>query len=77
MKPVLSWRKIRSDKMALDVVCGMEVDETTAQWTSGYKGRTYYFCSPGCKRAFDANPEKYIKGSGEHGSHKGHEHHHH
>ncbi len=63
--------------MALDVVCGMEVDEATAQWTSEYKGKTYYFCSPGCKRAFDANPEKYLKGSSEHGSHQGHEHHHH
>jgi YHS domain-containing protein len=63
--------------MALDVVCGMEVDEATAQWTSEYKGKTYYFCAPGCKRSFDADPEKYLKGSGEHESHMGHEHHHH
>jgi YHS domain-containing protein len=63
--------------MALDVVCGMEVDEATAQWTSVYKGNTYYFCAPGCKRAFDENPEKYLKGSSGHEGHQGHEHHHH
>jgi YHS domain-containing protein len=63
--------------MALDVVCGMEVDEATAQWTSEYKGKTYYFCAPGCKRSFDADPEKYLKGSGKHEGHHGHEHHHH
>lgn len=59
--------------MAKDLVCGMVVDEATAQWTSEYMGRTYYFCAPGCKRAFDINPEKYISGSdmqmGHHGDH--------
>ncbi len=52
----------------------MEVDEATAQWTSEYKGITYYFCAPGCKASFDADPEKYL--DGEH-SHEGHEHHDH
>ena len=46
--------------MAKDPVCGMEVDEQTAAATSEYKGKTYYFCSPGCKKAFDADPEKYL-----------------
>ena len=27
---------------------------------SVYKGKTYYFCCPGCKPQFDKNPEKYI-----------------
>jgi len=26
---------------------------------STYKGKTYYFCCPGCKPMFDANPAKY------------------
>ncbi|MBN1110161.1 MAG: YHS domain-containing protein [Methanomassiliicoccales archaeon] len=39
----------------------MEVDERTAKWTSEHKGKRYYFCSPGCKKKFDAAPEKYIK----------------
>jgi Cu+-exporting ATPase len=48
--------------MALDFVCGMEVTEDRAGWISEYKGRKYYFCSPTCKRKFDADPEKYLVG---------------
>ena len=47
-------------KMAKDLVCGMEVDEKTAAAKSEYMGKTYYFCAPGCKKAFDENPAKYI-----------------
>lgn len=50
--------------MHTDPVCGMTVDEKTAQWTSDYNGTTYYFCSPGCKRSFDQDPEKYLSGQG-------------
>lgn len=46
-------------KMAKDPVCGMEVDEKTAPAKSEHMGKTYYFCSPGCKKAFDENPAKY------------------
>lgn len=45
--------------MAKDPVCKMDVDEKTAKIKSEYKGKTYYFCAPGCKKEFDANPEKY------------------
>ncbi len=45
--------------MAIDPVCKMEVDEKTAQFKSEYKGKNYYFCAPGCKKAFNENPEKY------------------
>jgi YHS domain-containing protein len=38
----------------------MDVDEDSAKWTSTYQGTTYYFCAPGCKRAFDADPDKYV-----------------
>jgi YHS domain-containing protein len=48
--------------MAKDPVCGMTVDEKTAQFKSDYKGTTYYFCSPGCKKTFDGEPEKYVQG---------------
>ncbi len=44
--------------MARDVVCGMQVDEAKAA-ASVYKGTTYYFCSAGCKKAFDAAPDWY------------------
>ncbi len=64
--------------MAKDPVCGMDVDPATAAAKSEYKGQTYYFCAPGCKREFDANPEQYLKGQaqGGHGGHEGHGHHH-
>lgn len=45
-----------------DVVCGMTVDSETAEHKSEYQGETYYFCSAGCKRAFDQKPDKYIGG---------------
>jgi YHS domain-containing protein len=45
---------------ALDPVCGMTVDTAAAKLTSDYRGNTVYFCAPGCKRAFDAAPEKFI-----------------
>lgn len=46
--------------MARDPVCGMTVDEKKAAGTSTYQGTTYYFCGPGCKVAFDKEPEKYL-----------------
>ena len=46
--------------MEKDLVCGMDVDPETAPAKSEYKGKTYYFCAPGCKKEFDANPSKYV-----------------
>jgi Cu+-exporting ATPase len=50
--------------MEIDPVCKMEVDPATAQWKSEYKGRTYYFCAPGCKASFEKDPEKYLAQAG-------------
>ena len=47
--------------MEKDVVCGMEVDPTKAAGNSQYNGKTYYFCSNGCKAKFDAEPTQYVK----------------
>ena len=47
--------------MAKDPVCGMEVDEKRAVAKSEYKGKTYYFRAPGCKKVFDENSQKYLK----------------
>ena len=44
----------------IDPVCDMEITPETAAGTSEYKGNTYYFCSAGCKRSFDKDPEKYL-----------------
>jgi YHS domain-containing protein len=48
--------------MAIDPVCRMEVDEADAAATTEYQGQEYYFCAPGCKEAFEADPEKYLSG---------------
>jgi YHS domain-containing protein len=47
--------------MAIDPVCKMTVEESNAKFKSVYKGTTYYFCAPGCKKSFDKSPEKYLK----------------
>ena len=49
--------------VAVDPVCKMDVDEATAKFTSEYKGKTYYFCAPGCKKLFERDPEAYLKGA--------------
>lgn len=58
--------------MHMDPVCGMQVDEKHAAASSTYRGETIYFCSPGCKAAFDKEPEKYRAG---HKGHQDHAHH--
>lgn len=47
--------------MAKDPVCGMEVDEKKPAAKSEHMGKTYYFCSSGCKAAFDKDPGKYLQ----------------
>jgi xanthine dehydrogenase accessory factor len=37
---------------AIDPTCGMEVEIATARWTAERDGLTYYFCAPGCRKAF-------------------------
>lgn len=49
--------------MAKDPVCEMDVDETTAEHKTEYKGKGYYFCAPACKAEFEKDPEKYVKGA--------------
>jgi YHS domain-containing protein len=57
--------------MVKDPVCGMDVDPKTAAGKSEYQGQTYYFCSLGCKKDFDKEPQKYVKNK-EHGSEQRH-----
>ena len=45
---------------ATDPVCGMQVDPSTAAGSSEYQGTTYYFCSMGCKRQFDRDPQRFV-----------------
>ncbi len=47
--------------MFTDPVCGMKVSPESAAGKSDYQGQTYYFCSPGCKKSFDQEPQKYVQ----------------
>ncbi len=57
--------------MVKDPVCGMDVDPKTAAGKSTYQGKMYYFCSLGCKRDFDKDPQKYVTASTPPGGHEG------
>ena len=46
-------------KLVRDPVCGMSVDPADAKEKVEYLGTTYYFCSTGCRSAFDKNPARY------------------
>lgn len=46
--------------MAIDPVCGMEVDEKTAPQSILHDGDRYYFCSNDCKEEFEESPEEYV-----------------
>ena len=48
---------------AIDPVCKMTVNEKNPPGGKfEYLGKTYYFCSPGCRRSFERDPAKYVKG---------------
>lgn len=46
--------------MAIDPVCGMDVEPDKAAAKSIYGGKDYYFCAEMCKKKFDADPDKYL-----------------
>ena len=43
----------------IDPVCMMEVKPTGNGLCANYRMKTFYFCAPGCREAFVADPEKY------------------
>ena len=53
--------EIEEEGIMMDLVCGMELNKTEFKFKSEFKGKTYYFCSHGCKTHFDNNPEKYAE----------------
>src|SRR4051812_8622151 len=49
-----------AENHVVDPVCGMTVDPHTAKHRHDHRGRTYYFCSAGCRTKFAADPAKYL-----------------
>ena len=43
----------------VDPICGMPVEEERAAGVAEYGGRSYYFCSGGCKEKFSEDPGRY------------------
>ena len=43
---------VQTRELAIDPICGMQVDVASAKWTAERDGQMYYFCAPGCRRAF-------------------------
>ena len=48
---------------ATDPICLMQVDTDNPNGgTSEHEGQTYYFCAPGCRVAFERDPEGWASG---------------
>lgn len=46
--------------MVTDPVCEMQIEEPEAVAKVEYRGRTYYFCSESCQKAFEKTPEQFV-----------------
>lgn len=50
----------------VDPVCGMVLNNCTADFTEEHKGKKYGFCSQKCKDLFHGNSEKYVENPASH-----------
>jgi xanthine dehydrogenase accessory factor len=62
---LVAWRHTRPASAtelveAVDPVCGMTVSIAGARDTVVHDSRTYYFCGPGCRSRFEADPARYL-----------------
>jgi xanthine dehydrogenase accessory factor len=62
---LVAWRHTKPGSTAelveaVDPVCGMTVAIAGARETAVHDGRTYYFCGPGCRSRFEADPARYL-----------------
>jgi P-type Cu+ transporter len=46
--------------MAIDPVCGMQVDTERARFNAEHDGQAYYFCWRGCMLDSQEDPEQYL-----------------
>ncbi|MGD2060345.1 MAG: XdhC family protein [Acidimicrobiia bacterium] len=59
--PMESESAVPAPETAIDLVCGMTVTADESGRPVEYDGTTYFFCCPGCRTAFEKEPERYIK----------------
>jgi YHS domain-containing protein len=50
-----------SPKVFIDPVCLVHVKPCKKNQMFTYRLRTYYFCDKFCRKAFEANPVKYLE----------------
>ncbi|HEV7479976.1 MAG TPA: YHS domain-containing protein, partial [Roseiarcus sp.] len=46
--------------LAKDPVCGMSVDPAMAKHRAEHGGKTFFFCSGGCRGKFLADPARFL-----------------
>jgi YHS domain-containing protein len=47
--------------MAMDPVCGINVDDRNPEFETRFAGKKYFFCSDECRKEFDEHPEDYLE----------------
>ena len=47
--------------MAMDPVCGIEVDERNLEFQTQFAGKKYFFCSEDCRKEFESEPQEYVE----------------
>ena len=62
---ILGRRTTTDDSVAIDPVCGMQVDTGSPAAVADYEGRRYYFCAPRCQERFIESPTKFLDEPGE------------
>ena len=51
----------KDPNVAVDPVCGMNVNQDTAKHRLEYRGQEYFFCGARCRERFAADPAKFLK----------------
>jgi Cu+-exporting ATPase len=46
--------------IAIDPICGMDVDVTRVKYKVTHMEKTYYFCNRMCMETFESNPNKWM-----------------
>lgn len=70
IKPTEEQMRIDTEGTHVDPVCKMLVRPSTAAANYEYNGETFYFCMPGCRDKFAADPEKYLVSTGSRDRHE-------
>ncbi|HEY6297112.1 MAG TPA: XdhC family protein [Streptosporangiaceae bacterium] len=59
--PAARAARAEPSAQAIDPVCGMTVTADTSGRPLPHDGADYYFCSAGCRRAFEKDPDAYLE----------------